>query len=419
MTTSRSLLLVSLAAGSLTVPAPAASAATEPAIRAITVRPAQPVVGAHGSVRLVIDVIARGVRGKDGVTVKVEPGAPPAGAPQPRPATPPVTAPQNPPPPAQTGSPVTPPGETQTPDQDAPEEAVQQPPQQEAQEETQEAAQDATRSDAQSPTQSDAQSPAQAGTQAGTQSGAQADAQVPVKAPPALAPGRQPAQQPAITPARATQAPVTAQAGVQQPAQQAASQQHVMNPRPVQVGVTAPKVGVQPQTGEVIPPRLVWRRIPVPPARMADGWETWRFLPDKRLNRYYPAGTWTITATAKGKDGKTAVQYASFELKRESRLSSVRAEKSARGDGVRLRGSLTRVDPRGLTDYGPFAKQRLEILWRPDTTSAWEKAGQATTDASGAFVQTVQGHTGGYWRVRYTGTGHYAPDNSKAHQIAQ
>ncbi|MEV4570593.1 hypothetical protein AB0K12_43170 [Nonomuraea sp. NPDC049419] len=427
MTTSRSLLLVSLAAGSLTVPAPAASAATEPAIRAITVRPAQPVVGAHGSVRLVIDVIARGVRGKDGVTVKVEPGAPPAGAPQPRPATPPVTAPQNPAPPAQTGTPVTPPGDTETPEQDEPEEAVQQPPQQppqqEAQEETQEAAQEAAQgtaqSDAQSPARSDAQAGTQTGTQTGTQPGAQADAQVPVKAPPALAPGRQPAQQHAITPARATQTPATAQAGVRPPAQQPASQQHVMNPQPVQVGVTAPKVGVQPQTGEVIPPRLVWRRIPVPPARMADGWETWRFLPDKRLNRYYPAGTWTITATAKGKDGKTAVQYASFELKRESRLSSVRAEKSARGDGVRLRGSLTRVDPRGLTDYGPFAKQRLEILWRPDTTSAWEKAGQATTDASGAFVQTVQGRTGGYWRVRYTGTGHYAPDTSKAHQIAQ
>ncbi|MFC7111583.1 hypothetical protein ACFQQB_71055 [Nonomuraea rubra] len=56
----RSVLLVSLAAGALTVPAPAASAAIEPAIRAITVRPAAPVVGAQGSVRLVIDVIARG-----------------------------------------------------------------------------------------------------------------------------------------------------------------------------------------------------------------------------------------------------------------------------------------------------------------------------------------------------------------------
>ncbi|MER6583661.1 hypothetical protein ABT267_48880, partial [Nonomuraea sp. NPDC001023] len=73
----RSLLLVSLAAGSLTAPVPAYPAATELAIRAITVRPANPVVGAHDSVSLVIDVIARGARGKNGVTVKVEPGAPP------------------------------------------------------------------------------------------------------------------------------------------------------------------------------------------------------------------------------------------------------------------------------------------------------------------------------------------------------
>ncbi|TMR89178.1 hypothetical protein EJK15_62090, partial [Nonomuraea basaltis] len=72
----RGLLLVSLAAGALTAPAPA-SAATELAIRAITVRPAEPVVGAHDSVRLVIDVVARGTRGKDGVAVTVEPGAPP------------------------------------------------------------------------------------------------------------------------------------------------------------------------------------------------------------------------------------------------------------------------------------------------------------------------------------------------------
>ncbi|HUR00902.1 MAG TPA: hypothetical protein VM347_00020, partial [Nonomuraea sp.] len=73
----RSLLLVSLAAGALTVPIPASSAATELAIREINVRPASPVVGAANSVRLVIDVIAKGVTGKDGVTIQVEPGSAP------------------------------------------------------------------------------------------------------------------------------------------------------------------------------------------------------------------------------------------------------------------------------------------------------------------------------------------------------
>ncbi|MGP4097775.1 hypothetical protein, partial [Nonomuraea sp. KM90] len=126
-----------------------------------------------------------------------------------------------------------------------------------------------------------------------------------------------------------------------------------------------------------------------------------------------------ITATARGAGGATITEYASFELRRETRLSEVRAEKSARTDGVRMRGSLTRVDPRGLTDYGPFAKQRLEILWRPDEAAAWETVGETTTDAAGAFMGTVQGRTGGYWRVRYPGTGHYASDVSKSRQIAQ
>jgi hypothetical protein len=77
---------------------------------------------------------------------------------------------------------------------------------------------------------------------------------------------------------------------------------------------------------------------------MADGWETWRFLPDKRLSRFYPAGTWTVTATAHGKDGATVTEYASFQLRRDTKLSEVQVER-ARG-AVRLRGSLTRVDPR-------------------------------------------------------------------------
>ncbi|SEH00763.1 hypothetical protein SAMN05444920_117194 [Nonomuraea solani] len=153
---------------------------------------------------------------------------------------------------------------------------------------------------------------------------------------------------------------------------------------------------------------------------MTGGWQTWRFLPDKRLNRYYAAGTWTITVTAKGPGGTTITEYAAFDLKRETKLTSVTADKAARSNGgVRLRGSLTRVDPRGLTDHGPFGKQPIEILWRPDATSAWEKVGHATTDAAGAFVATVPGRTGGYWRARYPGTSHYATDASKSRQIVQ
>ena len=412
------------------MPAPPASAATEPAIRSITVRPAQPVVGAHGSVRLVIDVIARGVKGKDGVTVKVEPGAPPAGAtPQPRPATPPAIEPQNPATPGTTQQPDaiqqpdTPPA--QPPVEDEPQQTTEPAPQGTADE----AAQDGTAQGSTGQGSTGQGTTQQGTTQQGTpqtpaaqgETGETAQTGAPATV---IAPGREPYRpRHILTYAYAGEQQHRLQ-GARPEAQQATAQQPAQNAQPAPIGaVVAPKVSVRPQNkaqvAEAVPPRLVWRRIPVPPARMAGGWETWRFLPDKRLNRYYPAGTWTITATAKGRDGKTVTRYASFQLRRESRLSSVRVEKAAKGDGVRLRGSLTRVDPRGLTDYGPFAKQRLDILWRPDENSAWEKVGQATTDASGAFVQTVQGRTGGHWRVRFAGTGHYSPDNSKVQQIAR
>lgn len=256
--------------------------------------------------------------------------------------------------------------------------------------------------------------------------------------PPVLAPGQTPAQAPALTPAQAGPEPdvapatVPSQATGTEPAAPAPGgeavtpltpltplnpQEDASNPQKVPAAgdATAPKVGVP----AAIPPRLVWRQVPGPAFRMTDGWQTWRFLPDKRLNRFYPAGTWTITATAKGQDGTTVTQHASFELKRETKFSEVRAEKSARTDGVRLRGSLTRVDPRGLTDFGPFAKQRLEILWRQDESSAWARVGETLTDAAGAFVSTVGGHVDGQWRVRYPGTGHYAPEISKSRQITQ
>jgi hypothetical protein len=180
----------------------------------------------------------------------------------------------------------------------------------------------------------------------------------------------------------------------------------------------SPEAGVQPVGDRsALLPRLVWRLAPNPAARMTDGWETWRFLPDKRLTRYYPTGTWTITATAIDKDGAKVTEYASFQFRRESKLSSFRVEESK--SAVRLGGSLTRVDPRGLTDYGPFGRQRLEILWRPDTATGWERVGETMTDGAGTFTSTISDRKGGLWRVRYTGTGHYAPDVSKSRQIVQ
>ncbi|MDA0632877.1 hypothetical protein OUY22_05560 [Nonomuraea sp. MCN248] len=275
----RCLLLASLSAAALTataqVPVPAsarAPAADRPVIREIDVRPAAPVVGAADSVRLVIDVVARGVRGRQGVAVRVEPGTPPG----------PVLDDERPPwPPSEDG-----------------------------------------REEAPGPDRPDDPWP---------------DDQRPGSV-------------------RAVEAPVAS--------------------RPV-----------------------------------ADGWQTWRFLPDKRLNRYFPTGTWTVAVTARGAGGAEVTEYASFELRRETRLSPVRAERDGRG--VRLSGRLTRLDPRGRAGYVPFRGQRVEFLWRRDASQDWERVAVAQTTGAGAFSRTVSGRDGGEWRARFPGTAHEAADDAR------
>ncbi|WP_157247522.1 hypothetical protein [Nonomuraea typhae] len=287
------VLLASLAAGALTVPLPSATAATELAIREITVRPADPVVRPTGSVRLVVDVVAKGVSGDDGVTIKVDPGTPPEPPPVSVPPTPSPSAPASPTP---TPQPATP-----TPQPPAP-----------------------------TPTPTPTSSP-------------------PVEATPAPTP-----------------------------------------------------------TPSARPQRVM---------RAGDDWETWRFLPEKGLTRYYPSGTWTVTATAKGPDGTSITQHATFKLRRETRLTSIQAAKVPGTKAVRLRGVLTRVDPDGFTDYSPFGNQRMEIMYRRSPASPWEAVAVATTAESGAFTKTVKGRARGEWRAHFPGSAHYAAKLSAIEQI--
>ncbi|MER6513443.1 hypothetical protein ABT158_42000 [Nonomuraea sp. NPDC001636] len=370
----RSLLLVSLAAGSLTAPVPAYPAATELAIRAITVRPANPVVGAHDSVSLVIDVIARGARGKNGVTVKVEPGAPPGPLLS---AKPPVEDASDLPPAAEPG--LQPP-------------ALPGPP-----------------SPSSSWTPGTSSAPAESTESAGPaeSAGPSGSSAAPV-GPAGAAPGSAYANPASGGPVEGLRALMPLPLTV-------AAQPVAAQPVGAQPGIDLQKA---PSTG-ALPPRLVWRQGATPPARMAADWQTWRFLPDKKLNRFYPTGTWTISATARDADGATVTEYASFELRRATRLSSVRVERSPKSAaGVRLRGSLTRIDPRGFTDFGPYAKQRLRLQWRGEGSPAWEDVAETTTDAAGAFVQTVPPRRGGLWRVHFPGNPHYAPYTTKPRQIA-
>ena len=109
------------------------------------------------------------------------------------------------------------------------------------------------------------------------------------------------------------------------------------------------------------------------PSRAGQDWETWRFAPDKSLSRWYPAGRWTVTATAKGAGGTTVTGYAPFWLKRETRFGAVQAVR--KGTEVQVDGVLKRVDPRGVVDYAPFAGQPVEILHRETAQAAWTHGG--------------------------------------------
>jgi hypothetical protein len=52
----------------------AAPVPDRPVIRSVRVRPRTPVAGPKGTVKLVVEVVARGAAGRDGVTLRVEPG---------------------------------------------------------------------------------------------------------------------------------------------------------------------------------------------------------------------------------------------------------------------------------------------------------------------------------------------------------
>ncbi len=377
----RSLLLVSLTAGALAVPMPASSAATEIAIRQINVRPAAPVVGAANSIRLVIDVVAKGVRVRDGVSVKVEPGAPPGPvigpSPEPSPPASPAPRPASPPPSDDSGE--------------------------ESWDEWDEWDWDDRPS-------SDAE---------GSLSDTRAEPRTKRSAKPS---SKRPVRPRAESePSTREEAPGTGD-GQRPPAERVETDPGRTGTDTGQAERNQAGTG----SGEAVPGvQTAVRREASPLAgspgpsstRMGGGWQTWRFLPDKTLNRYYPAGTWTVTATARGADGTEVTAYASFQLKRESRLGGVRV--TSAGDGVRLSGSLNRVDPRGRTDYAPFARQRVDIYWRQDASATWQRVSEATTTAQGTFQRAVSGRAGGDWRVRYPGTGHYAPDSSRIRQMAQ
>ncbi|GAA4573095.1 hypothetical protein GCM10023193_66020 [Planotetraspora kaengkrachanensis] len=407
-------MAVTLAAGS------APAAADELAIRSITVKPGTPVVGPTGAVKVVIEVMARGATA---VSVLLEPGrtgpVTPSG-----PRTPPspgVQPPANPGTPGNVvpGVPAQPPAHGQFPAQ-APAQAPAQP-----------AAQAPAQPPAQFPAQAPA--PAQASSQVPAQVKApvpaqpQVQAQVPsqvpgqVKAPvaaqvPAKVPAPVPAQAPAKIPA-----PLPAQTSGHVPAQ-------VKAPMPTQAPtakVPAPTQALgapaaAPAAGA--PAAANAHTIPHGPMRAMSAsvpgagndrseWETWLFLPEKPLSRWYPSGQWTVTATARNAQGNVVNYRTIFFLKRQTTLEGVNVLRSVNNQ-VRITGTLLRVDPLGRVDYRPFAGQSVSLAFRPAGSGVWRTMGTAVTDKNGWFSSRLRGMGDGVWRAEYAGTGHYAGDIS-------
>ncbi|GAA1304285.1 hypothetical protein [Planotetraspora silvatica] len=394
-------LAVTLAAGS----APA-TAADELAIRSITVKPGTPVVGPSGSVKVVIEVMARGATA---VSVLLEPGrtgpvtpdgpkTPPApGVPQ-QPANPGNVVPgvpAQPPVPAQAPVPIP----LQAPAQ-APVQAPAQVPAQAPAAAPQVVAPAQPPAPAQAPVQAPvpvqvpAQAPAQAPVQAKVPAPAQtpvqvkAPAPVPAQAPPpaqAQAPAKVPAQTPAQLPAQTGSAPSTTPAST--------------TPAAVTTAHTIPHGSMRAAATSV-------------PNTSSSGsaWETWLFLPEKPLSRWYPSGQWTVTATARNAAGTVVTSRTIFFLKRQTEIEGVNVVRN--DNQVRITGTLLRVDPLGRVDYRPFAGQSVALCFRPAGAGTWRTMGTAVTDKDGWFSGRLRGMGDGVWRAEYAGTGHYAGDIS-------
>ncbi|MBO3748704.1 hypothetical protein J5X84_21715 [Streptosporangiaceae bacterium NEAU-GS5] len=145
-------------------------------------------------------------------------------------------------------------------------------------------------------------------------------------------------------------------------------------------------------------------------AATGSGWETWRFMPATAFTRWYPTGLWTVTATARGADGRTAVAHTTFRLRHDTLLEGVDTQRHDRR--VSVSGTLLRVDPKGRLDYRPYRSQDVQIEFRRRGSSEWKVVDTATTDDYGWFRESVRFHGGGQWRAQFAGTDDYAPEAS-------
>ncbi|SDR25622.1 hypothetical protein [Thermostaphylospora chromogena] len=372
---SERILLATAVAGALAAPvlvhSPPVVAAEGVEIGSITMRPANPVVGAEKAVHMVIDVTVRGVKGRDGVTITVEPGGPGrAGTTR------------------QTGRADGSGGEKK------PEETL-------------------------------GRDPGRVPPPAGRDP---------------LPPGRVPPQEPVRHGDDGTDPYMIVDARPAAPSgRTSASRTHtgtaredVARPQPrpryqsgpparprYQVPPARPlyRIGTAPRGGSAAEPA---HRKPVTytgrPVETRNGWEVWRFLPTEGLDRWHPAGRWTVTAVATGREGDTAVSHAAFHLRRETRFEGLTVRRT--DDGVRVSGALKRLTARLDTDFAGYPDRRVQILHRDPDGVQWTRMADAVTGKGGRFTRTLYQRLDGDIRVRFGGTGRYAAETSAVQPIA-
>jgi hypothetical protein len=360
----RTSLLVGVVAVPVVVQAPPA-AAHDLEIHSIRLRPTEPVVRADGSARLVIEVVARGVAGKDGMTIKVEPGAPPR---RPLPDGGRGDLPDTEADPEEEGRPSETPRPGRSPEPDPP--------------------------------------VAVPGPGPG-----------PVPAPRASPAPAAPEESPSAVPGT----PVRVRPGFPPVATVEGAGGRVADvaARRTVAGTTVTDDADAKPEGAKTMGRA---------AMLGPEWRTWRFLPEKGLTRWYPMGRWTVEVTATGADGTSVTEYATFLLRRDTRFTGIESEwvpalkpsgEAARekdGRVLRVRGVLNRVDPKGFLDYAPYTGQPVEILHRAGG-GAWARVATAETDAAGRFSRRLRNLEDGEWRVRYAGNNHHAPGHGPARPV--
>ncbi|MFF0308505.1 hypothetical protein ACFYSC_13805 [Streptosporangium sp. NPDC004379] len=133
-----------------------------------------------------------------------------------------------------------------------------------------------------------------------------------------------------------------------------------------------------------------------------------RWFASKTFDVKSRAGQWSFLAIAHGEDGKEDSESGRFtvDVRRHQHLETRIAEFNAWPEPVRKGGRLN-VNGRLLVDgrhgWHGYADRTVDILFRADGSSRWEKVGSDRTDRYGRFSESGTAERSGTWRAVFAG----------------